>query len=117
MDTKEHVSTPNVAATSSPPPAAPAGESQQEVKSNHTSNEPANTASSPPTSITTKAALDEKGEHLLENHWTFWFSKKLPKSTKPAEYAGHLQKIASFHTVEEFYRYDLTYYYYYYSLQ
>ena len=50
--------------------------------------------------------LDGNGEHLLQSPWTFWFARKMPKAhPSPVNYAEHLQKIASFNTVESFYRY------------
>lgn len=50
--------------------------------------------------------LDSNGEHLLQSPWTFWFARKMPKAhPSPTNYAEHLQKIASFNTVESFYKY------------
>jgi len=60
------------------------------------------TVSSPRAIIT----LDSNGEHMLQTPWTFWFSRKIPKTQHPTpiNYAEHLQKIAAFNTVESFYR-------------
>lgn len=53
----------------------------------------------------TIVTLDSNGEHLLQSPWTFWFARKMPKAhPSPVNYAEHLQKIASFNTVESFYR-------------
>lgn len=61
------------------------------------------TAETSPKNIVT---LDANGEHLLQSPWTFWFARKMPKAhPSPSNYAEHLQKIASFNTVESFYRY------------
>lgn len=50
-------------------------------------------------------SLDNNGEHLLQSSWTFWFARKIPKThPSPVNYAEHLQKIASFNTVESFYK-------------
>lgn len=57
-------------------------------------------------------ALDSNGEHLLQSPWTFWFARKIPKTQHPTpvNYAEHLQKIASFNTVESFYRFVLLFF-------
>jgi len=53
----------------------------------------------------TIVTLDSNGEHLLQSSWTFWFARKMPKANpSPVNYAEHLQKIASFTTVESFYK-------------
>eukprot|EP00026_Physarum_polycephalum_P009349 Phypoly_transcript_09470.p1 GENE.Phypoly_transcript_09470~~Phypoly_transcript_09470.p1 ORF type:complete len:308 (-),score=75.29 Phypoly_transcript_09470:402-1325(-) len=53
----------------------------------------------------TIVTLDSNGEHLLQSPWTFWFARKMPKANpSPVNYAEHLQKIASFNTVENFYK-------------
>jgi hypothetical protein len=53
----------------------------------------------------TIVTLDSNGEHMLQSSWTFWFARKMPKAhPSPVNYAEHLQKIASFNTVESFYK-------------
>ena len=46
----------------------------------------------------------ESGDHALQTAWTFWYDKKQSKKTDTTEFRGQLQKIASFDTVEGFWK-------------
>ncbi|KAG7389450.1 hypothetical protein PHYPSEUDO_010335 [Phytophthora pseudosyringae] len=52
-------------------------------------------------------AIVEKGEeeeHPLQTGWSLWYDKKMPKKIDVGTYQSNLQKIATFSTVEDFWR-------------
>ncbi|KAG3120376.1 hypothetical protein PI124_g3664 [Phytophthora idaei] len=52
-------------------------------------------------------AIVEKGdeeEHSLQTRWSLWYDKKMPKKIDVGTYQSNLQKIATFNTVEDFWR-------------
>lgn len=46
----------------------------------------------------------EEGDHPLQTAWTFWYDRKQSKKTDTTEFKSHLQKIASFDSVEGFWK-------------